>query len=79
MRITHIQRLLGHQDLNTTMVYARVHDATVEADYHQAMNEIELQQPPLSNTPIPVDDWPTPTARELADQLFRVPTLDNSV
>ena len=53
--------------------------AVSEADYHQAMNEIELQQPPLSNTPIPVDDWPTPTARELADQLFRVPTLDNSV
>ena len=79
MDVTRIQRLLGHQDLNTTMIYARVQDATVEADYHQAMSQIELQQPPLSNTPIPVDDWPILTAAGPADQLFKVPALDNSV
>lgn len=79
MDVTRIRRLLGHQHLNTTMIYARVHDATVEADYHQAMNDIELQQPPLSSTPIPVDDWPMPAAGELADQLFKVHALDNSV
>ena len=79
MDVTRIQRLLGHQDLNTTMIYARVQDATVEADYHQAMSQIELQQPPLSNTPILVDDWPMLTAAGPADQLFKVPALDNSV
>jgi site-specific recombinase XerD len=79
MSITRIQKLLGHQDLSTTMIYARVHDATVEADYHQAMSKIELQQPPLSNTPILVDDWSIPTAAEPADQVFKVPALDNSV
>ena len=79
MDITRIQKLLGHQDLNTTMIYARVHDATVEADYHQAMSKIEIQQPPLSNTPIPVDDWPMPMVDEPADQVFKVPALDNSV
>jgi site-specific recombinase XerD len=79
MDITRIQKLLGHEHVNTTMIYARVQDATVEADYHQTMSKIELQQPPLSNTPIPVDDWPIPTAGELADQLFKVPALDNSV
>lgn len=79
MDITRIQKLLGHEHISTTMIYARVHDATVEANYHQAMNRIEIQQPPLSNTPIPVDDWPMPTAADPADQVSKVPALDNSV
>ena len=33
MDITRIQKLLGHQYISTTMIYARVHDRTVEADY----------------------------------------------
>ena len=79
MDITRIQKLLGHQQVSTTMIYARVQDATVEADYHQAMRSIEIQQPPLSNTPIPVADWPTSTAVEPADQVFKDLALDNSV
>ena len=79
MDITRIQKLLGHEHISTTMIYARVQDATVEANYYQAMSEIELQQPPLSNTPILVDDWPMIVAAEPADQLFKVPALDNSV
>jgi site-specific recombinase XerD len=59
MDIVQIQKLLGHEDLNTTMIYARVHDATVEADYHQFTNKIEKQRVPLSNLPIPADNWPT--------------------
>jgi site-specific recombinase XerD len=78
MDITRIQKLLGHEHVSTTMIYARGQDATVEADYRQAMSEIELQQPPLSNTPIPVDDWPM-SAAEPVVQLFKVPALDNSV
>jgi site-specific recombinase XerD len=31
-RVTTIQSLLGHRRLNSTMVYARVHDHTVAAD-----------------------------------------------
>ena len=38
-----IQSLLGHQRMNTTMVYARVHDATVASDYYQAMESIEAK------------------------------------
>jgi len=79
MDITRIQKLLGHEHVSTTMIYARVQDATVEANYHQAMSKIELQQPPLSSTPILVDDWPMLGAAEPADQLFKVPALDNSV
>jgi site-specific recombinase XerD len=59
MDIVQIQKLLGHEDLNTTMIYARVQDATVEADYHQFTNKIEKQRVPLSNLPIPADNWPT--------------------
>jgi site-specific recombinase XerD len=79
MDITRIQKLLGHEHISTTMVYARVQDTTVEADYHQTMNRIEIQQPPLSNTPIPAADWPTPVAVERAAQIFKEPALDNSV
>jgi hypothetical protein len=59
MDITRIQKLLGHQYISTTMIYARVHDRTVEADYRQAMHQIELQHLPLSDTPVAVHNWPT--------------------
>jgi site-specific recombinase XerD len=56
MDITRIQKLLGHAQVNTTLIYARVQDQTVESDYRRAMQQIEHQQMPLSNTPLPVDD-----------------------
>ncbi|MFQ6101379.1 MAG: tyrosine-type recombinase/integrase [Anaerolineae bacterium] len=37
MPITSIQRLLGHDKLETTMIYARVYDETVRQDFEQAM------------------------------------------
>jgi site-specific recombinase XerD len=49
MDVTRIQKLLGHEHLDTTMIYARVRDTTVEADYRKAMHYIELGQMPLSN------------------------------
>ncbi len=39
--VTSIQKFLGHKKLNTTMVYARAYDATVESDYFAAMGRIE--------------------------------------
>lgn len=36
MPITSIQRLLGHKTLSTTLIYARVHDETVQRDYERA-------------------------------------------
>lgn len=56
MEITRIQKLLGHEQVNTTMIYARVQDRTLEMDYRRVMQQIERQQMPLSNTPIPADD-----------------------
>jgi site-specific recombinase XerD len=58
MDITRIQKLLGHAFLNTTQIYARVHDTTLEADYRQAMQTIERQQMPLSSIATPAPAWP---------------------
>jgi hypothetical protein len=41
--VTSIQKFLGHKKLNSTMIYARAHDKTVEADYFAAMSRIELR------------------------------------
>ncbi len=56
-RVTTIQVLLGHQHLNTTMTYARIHDQTVADDYFTAMTLIEQRlevdksgQPKLTTT-----------------------------
>lgn len=42
-RITSIQKLMGHRELASTMVYAKVHDETVSADYYAAMTRIEAR------------------------------------
>jgi integrase len=42
-RVTSIQRLLGHTNLNTTMTYARAFDQTVMTDYLTAMDVLENQ------------------------------------
>ncbi len=48
MPITSIQRLLGHDKLDTTMVYAHVHDETVRSDFEQAMTR-------LGQAPVPIE------------------------
>jgi len=40
-RVTSIQKFLGHKELSTTMIYARVHDQTVADDYYTAMQQVE--------------------------------------
>jgi hypothetical protein len=74
LKITHIQKILGHQHLDTTMIYARVLDKTVEADYQQVMHQIEQQQLPLSRTPTLVADWPVlqTTAPEAQEALLSI-------
>ena len=39
--VTFIQRIMGHKRLNSTMIYARVHDEVVAEDYFQAINRAE--------------------------------------
>ncbi len=72
MDVTRIQKLLGHEHLSTTLIYARVADPTVEHDYRQAMDQVERPPPPLSATPIAVADWPL---RAVADAALVLPEL----
>jgi hypothetical protein len=57
--VTSIQKFLGHKELSTTMIYARVHDQTVADDYYAAMQQndertqllaltMKLEQPELN-------------------------------
>jgi site-specific recombinase XerD len=78
MDITRIQKLLGHEHLDTTLIYARALDTTVEADYRRAMGQIERQQRPLSDEPLPMANWPTQMSAE-RNQIFKELALDNSV
>ena len=79
MDITRIQKILGHQRINTTMIYARVLDRTVEAEYHQAMSVVERGGQPLSNTPVLVTAWPAQTVFTENDQICEKLPIDNSV
>lgn len=75
--VTSIQKFLGHKKLNTTMVYARAHDATVEADYFAAMSRVEQRLDlvgQLAETPEPVGESERGQLRALAEQLF-IPEL----
>ena len=77
MDVTRLQKLLGHDHLNTTMLYARVLDKTLETDYRQAMAKIEADLIPLSAPSHLVSNWPFPVP---ADHLPNQPSsleLDN--
>ncbi|MHC4316503.1 MAG: tyrosine-type recombinase/integrase [Planctomycetota bacterium] len=49
MSLASLQHFLGHENLDTTMVYAKVYDETVQKQFASAMTEIEG---------IVVKDWP---------------------
>ena len=71
--VTSIQKFLGHKKLNTTMVYARAYDATVEADYFAAMGRIEQRLElvkELEEVPEPVGEGERGQLMALAEQLF---------
>jgi len=58
-RVTSIQKLLGHRRLNSTMIYARVHNHTVAEDYYTAMAKIEqrLNPAPDADPPASAQVW----------------------
>ncbi len=49
MPIHSLRKLLAHQHLNTTQLYARVYDETLSEQFKAAMSRLEA---------IPVDNWP---------------------
>jgi site-specific recombinase XerD len=40
MTIESLRQLMGHENLNTTLVYARLADSTVEMQYETAMERV---------------------------------------
>lgn len=67
MPIVSLQKLLGHQDINKTLIYARVHDQTVQRQFASAMAQIEA---------LAIGDWPmrqaeTPSHIVIATQQIR--------
>ena len=51
MPIVSLQKFLGHQDINNTLIYAHIHNHTLQQQFATAMASIEA---------ISVPDWPTP-------------------
>ncbi len=49
MPLTSLQKFLGHKNINTTLVYAKVHDETVHKQYTLVMTKVEG---------IAILDWP---------------------
>lgn len=50
MPIASLRRLLGHQNLNTTQLYAHIYDETLYQQFQAAMSSLEA---------IPVEGWPS--------------------
>jgi integrase/recombinase XerD len=47
-----LQKLLGHAKIDTTLIYSRVYDSTVAADYYRAIGQIEGQPEGTLDQPI---------------------------
>ncbi len=41
--IVTVQAILGHKNVDTTLIYARLYDGTIAADYYRAMTMVERQ------------------------------------
>jgi site-specific recombinase XerD len=71
--VTSIQKLMGHKKLNTTMVYARAYDQTVEQDYFTAMSRVEQRLAlveEMGEIPIPIGDNERSQLLTLAERLL---------
>ncbi|MCB9005753.1 MAG: site-specific integrase, partial [Ardenticatenaceae bacterium] len=64
-----VQALLGHKHLDTTLIYARLYDGTVAADYYRAMTTIELR--------LQLTETATPPALNPAQLVALVDALGN--
>jgi integrase/recombinase XerD len=69
--VTSIQKLLGHRDLSSTLIYARVHDRTVADDYYAAMARIEKDLSPACKRPKQSDEQTRKQLLKLTRQLVQ--------
>ena len=66
MPIVSLQKFLGHRDINDTLIYAKVHNATVRRQFAAAMKQIEIitkpAQKPVILEEIDTKSVPLPNA-----------------
>ncbi|HID76395.1 MAG TPA: hypothetical protein EYP56_10410, partial [Planctomycetaceae bacterium] len=43
IRVTSLQKLMGHQRIDTTMIYAAIYDETLQSDYEAAMARLQAR------------------------------------
>jgi hypothetical protein len=60
-QVTTIQKLLGHQQLISTLIYVRLHNRTVAEDYYAAMKVVEKR---LEVVPPDADDTADPPVND---------------
>jgi len=70
MPITSLQKFLGHQDINKTLIYARVYNETVRNQFASAMAHIEA---------IAIADWPIQTTTSTEPLSISVGQICDSV
>jgi len=66
-RITSIQKILGHKNINTTLIYAKAYSQTVADDFYAAMERVEQR---LELFPEKPDEE---SAEEEKDEVVKVP------
>ncbi len=73
MPVTSLQRYLGHEHLDTTMIYAEVSDPLLRQDYYQG---IAVLDPPSANLPSNDSEWShQDTLRKMINEL-KMPGLE---
>ena len=67
MPVTSLQRYLGHEHLDTTMIYAEVTNPTLQKDYYQGISAIDLRSEKMGKS----DEEPShqETLRKLVQEL----------
>ena len=73
MPVSFLQRYLGHEHLDTTMIYAEVSDPLLRQDYYQGISTLNLSSESLT-----LGGLATPhqhTLRQLVEEL-KTPGLD---
>ena len=68
-RITSIQKILGHKNINTTLIYAKAYNQTVADDFYAAMERVEER---LNIIPERQEEAPE---EEKQDEIVKVPTV----
>ena len=68
MPIVSLQKFLGHQNINNTLIYAHVHNHTLEQQFSAAMASIEA---------ITIPDWPTLPAPDFVSFIANTANSDS--